>query len=51
MAEAHTLLGWVVWTAFDFVPEAGQNATHEHFFGMWRSDLTPKPALEHLPWE
>jgi tetratricopeptide (TPR) repeat protein len=48
-AEVDKLAGWIVWTAFDFVPEPGQPANEEHFFGLWRTDLTPKPALEALP--
>lgn len=48
-AEAQGLLGWMVWAAFDFAPPAGQPETYEHFFGLWRLDLTPKPALEALP--
>jgi hypothetical protein len=47
--EEEDLAGWVVWTAFDFVPAAGLPATHEHFFGLWRSNLSPKPALDILP--
>lgn len=47
--EAQGLAGWLVWTAFDFSPASGEPATHEHFFGLWRLDLTPKPALEVLP--
>jgi hypothetical protein len=43
--------GWVVWTAFDFVLAPGQLANYEHFFGLWRTDLTPKPVLEALPLE
>ncbi|MBE7554886.1 MAG: cellulase family glycosylhydrolase [Anaerolineales bacterium] len=49
VAEAQKLSGWVIWTAFDFVPAAGQPPNEEHFFGLWRTDLTPKPALEALP--
>lgn len=49
VAEKEKLAGWVVWTAFDFVPAAGQPLNEEHFFGLWRTDLTPKPALEALP--
>ncbi|MCL4300332.1 MAG: cellulase family glycosylhydrolase [Anaerolineae bacterium] len=49
VAEAQKLAGWVVWTAFDFVPAAGQPPNEEHFFGLWHTDLTPKPALEALP--
>lgn len=43
------MLGWVVWAAFDFVPEPGQPLNPEHYFGLWRTDLSPKPALEALP--
>lgn len=46
VAETQGIAGWIVWTAFDFTPEPGQPASYEHFFGLWRSDLTPKPALE-----
>lgn len=50
IAAADTgLAGWVVWTAFDFVPEPGQPPNYEHFFGLWRTDLSPKPALKALP--
>ena len=48
-AERENLAGWIIWTAFDFVPEPGQPAHNEHFFGLWRVDLSPKPALERLP--
>ncbi|MBE7470721.1 MAG: hypothetical protein DPW09_15725 [Anaerolineae bacterium] len=47
--EAAGLSGWVIWTAFDFVPAPGQPPNEEHFFGLWRTDLTPKPALQTLP--
>lgn len=47
--EEAGLAGWVIWTAFDFVPAAGQPPNEEHSFGLWRTDLTPKPALEALP--
>ncbi len=49
LVEAEGLAGWLIWTAFDFVPTAGQPPNNEHFFGLWRTDLTPKPALETLP--
>ena len=49
VAQEQNLLGWVIWTAFDFIPQPGQPTTYEHFFGLWRSDLTPKPALDVLP--
>ncbi len=43
------LSGWIIWTAFDFVPPSGRPVNEEYFFGLWRTDLTPKPALEALP--
>lgn len=51
-SEDNELLGWMIWTAFDFpidrtcFPspcESPDNA--EHYFGIWTSDYTPKPAL------
>jgi endo-1,4-beta-mannosidase len=48
-AEAQNLAGWVVWTAFDFFPPPGQPANYQHFYGLWRTDLSPKPALSVLP--
>jgi hypothetical protein len=48
-AEKLGLLGWVAWDAFDFVPPAGRPDDAEYFFGLWRTDLTPKPALKGLP--
>ena len=47
-ADADGLAGWMIWTAFDFEPSPGQAPTHEHFFGLWRTDLSPKPALDAL---
>lgn len=49
LAEQPDIAGWVVWTAFDFTPAAGQPAIYEHFFGLWRSDRTAKPSLDALP--
>lgn len=49
LAEAQGLSGWMIWTAFDFAPPDGQSPTHEHFFGVWHSDLSPKPVLSMLP--
>lgn len=49
VVEAENLSGWVIWTAFDFVPVSGQPLNNEHFFGLWRTDLTPKPAIASLP--
>ena len=46
--ENEDLAGWVVWTAFDFVPKPGQSPNYEHYFGLWRSDLSPKPALDSI---
>ena len=47
-ADASGLAGWMIWTAFDFEPPLGQASTHEHFFGLWHTDLSPKPALDAL---
>jgi hypothetical protein len=41
--------GWLIWSAFDFVTESGPAQSPEHFFGLWRADLQPKPALHALP--
>ncbi|MCP5101278.1 MAG: cellulase family glycosylhydrolase [Chloroflexi bacterium] len=48
LANAEEIAGWMIWTAFDFVPKAGQSSTYEHNFGLWRTDLTPKPALSQI---
>ena len=52
-AEDANLLGWLVWTAFDFPREATcfpspcQSVNNqEHYFGLWRSDYTEKLAVE-----
>ena len=45
VTDEEVVAGWLIWTAFDFVPEPGQTPNHEHYFGLWRSDLTPKSAL------
>lgn len=47
-ADADDLAGWLIWTAFDFVPDNGIY-NFEHFFGLWTYDLEPKPALDGLP--
>ncbi len=49
--EEADISGWIIWTAFDFELEPGQVPNYEHFFGLWRSDLTSKPVLEALPLE
>lgn len=54
-SEAQHLLGWMIWTAFDFrisatcYPspcESPNNA--EHYFGIWTVDYDPKPAVEKI---
>ena len=54
-SEAQNLLGWMIWTAFDFpitatcYPspcESPNNA--EHYFGIWTVDYAPKPAIEKI---
>jgi hypothetical protein len=51
VAESDGLLGWLVWTAFDFpttatcVPPACPSPDNsEHHFGLWTTDYRPKPA-------
>lgn len=53
IAESSNLLGWMVWTAFDFPLEATcwpqpcvDAENHEHHFGLWYSDYTTKPAAQ-----
>jgi hypothetical protein len=48
-AQRAGVAGWVIWTAFDFEPAPGQAPAAEHRFGLWRVDLSPKPALDSLP--
>jgi len=48
-AEDDGIAGWLVWSAFDFAPFSTQPSNREYFFGLWRIDLTPKPALTSLP--
>ncbi len=54
-AESANLLGWLLWTAFDFptdatcVPPACPSPDNaEHHFGLWRADYAPKPAVQVL---
>jgi hypothetical protein len=49
MADSEGLIGWMVWTAFDFQPAPGRDANYEGFFGLWTLDLVPKAALAQLP--
>ena len=44
-AEDADLAGWVIWTAFDFQSDTG-NDHFENHFGLWHNDLTPKAAVE-----
>ncbi len=51
-AEKSSLLGWLVWTAFDFPtsatcipPACPGKENSENNFGLWRADYSPKPAL------
>ena len=47
LAEANEI-GWLIWTAFDFVPTTGQAEINNFYFGLWRTDLQPKLALDAL---
>lgn len=44
-AEQNGLAGWLVWSAFDFGPINDEPLHPEHTFGLWRIDLSAKPAL------
>jgi len=51
----HNLLGWMIWTAFDFnltescYPSPCQSPDNaEHDFGIWTVDYQPKPAVEMI---
>lgn len=53
LTEEENLLGWMIWTAFDFTitdscyPSPCQSPDNaEHDFGIWQTDYTPKPAVE-----
>jgi endo-1,4-beta-mannosidase len=52
-AEANGLLGWMVWTAFDFPVDRScypspclSPNNGEHYFGLWTVDDVSKPALD-----
>jgi endo-1,4-beta-mannosidase len=52
-AASEAVLGWMIWTAFDFpldstcMPPACPDLENpEHYYGIWHSDYTPKPAAE-----
>ncbi len=53
--QTHQLLGWLIWTAFDFpidrscYPTPCQSPDNaEHYFGIWRLDYTEKPFVAFL---
>jgi endo-1,4-beta-mannosidase len=53
MTVEYGLLGWLVWTAFDFpldatciVPACPSQDNAEHHFGLWRTDYGAKAAVE-----
>jgi endo-1,4-beta-mannosidase len=55
VASEADLLGWLVWTAFDFPtdatcvrPSCPSPDNAEHYFGLWTADYAPKPAAELL---
>jgi endo-1,4-beta-mannosidase len=48
VVKKESLAGWLAWTAFDFVPAPGQPPHQEHFFGLWRVDLSQKPVVKLL---
>jgi len=47
-ADQSQVAGWLIWIAFDFTPTNGQPDSPEYHFGLWRTDLTPKPTLNAL---
>jgi tetratricopeptide (TPR) repeat protein len=48
-AEAQGLLGWMIWSAFDFEAAPGQDDNYQNYYGLWTLDLLPKAALQALP--
>lgn len=55
VAGDENLLGWLIWTVFDFpldatcIPPACPSQDNaEHHFGLWYPDYTPKPAVQML---
>lgn len=54
-AQFEGIAGWLIWTAFDFPPEATcippacpDPDSAEHHFGLWTVDYAPKPALNMI---
>jgi hypothetical protein len=55
VSDAENLLGWLIWTAFDFPldatcirPACPSQDNAEHHFGLWYPDYTPKPIIQAL---
>jgi hypothetical protein len=55
VSDAENLLGWLIWTAFDFPldatcmpPACPSQDNAEHHFGLWYPDYTPKPIVQFL---
>jgi endo-1,4-beta-mannosidase len=47
-ADQSQVAGWLIWSAFDFASADGLPDSPEYHFGLWRTDLTPKPVLDTL---
>lgn len=54
-SQTQDLLGWMIWTAFDFPLDRScfpspclSEDNAEHHFGIWNSDYAPKPALDAI---
>jgi endo-1,4-beta-mannosidase len=55
VAEEFDAAGWLLWTAFDFPldvtcvpPACPSQDNREHHFGLWRWDLSAKPAVQSV---
>lgn len=55
VVETTNAAGWLIWTAFDFPtdatcipPNCPSEDNAEHHFGLWYTDLTPKPVVNML---
>ena len=51
--EDESVMGWLIWTAFDFPldatcmpPACPDQENPQHYYGIWHSDYTPKPAAD-----
>ena len=49
VVNSSAISGWMIWTAFDFFALPDELSSSEYRFGLWRNDLSPKPALDRLP--